>query len=146
MKRFNLEVIVGLFVILGLCALAYLSVRLGQLQIGQGNTYDLTAVFPTVAGLREGATVEIAGVQVGRVQDIHLDDYAAAVILRIDKQVQLQEDAIASIRTRGLIGEKYVRVSPGGSERLLTAGGRIREVEPPIDIETLIGHFIQGKL
>ena len=146
MKRFNLEVIVGLFVILGLCALAYLSVRLGQLQIGQGNTYDLTAVFPTVAGLREGATVEIAGVQVGRVQDIQLADYAAAVTLRIDKQVQLQEDAIASIRTRGLIGEKYVRVSPGGSERLLTAGGRLREVEPPIDIETLIGHFIQGKL
>ena len=146
MKRFNLEVIVGLFVILGLCALAYLSVRLGQLQIGQGNTYDLTAVFPTVAGLREGATVEIAGVQVGRVQDIQLADYAAAVTLRIDKQVQLQEDAIASIRTRGLIGEKYVRVSPGGSDRLLTAGGRLREVEPPIDIETLIGHFIQGKL
>ena len=146
MKRFNLEVIVGLFVILGLCALAYLSVRLGQLQIGQGNTYDLIAVFPTVAGLREGATVEIAGVQIGRVQDIQLADYAAAVTLRIDKQVQLQEDAIASIRTRGLIGEKYVRVSPGGSERLLTAGDRLREVEPPIDIETLIGHFIQGKL
>ena len=104
------------------------------------------AVFPTVAGLREGATVEIAGVQVGRVQDIKLADYAAAVTLRIDKQVQLQEDAIASIRTRGLIGEKYVRITPGGSDRLLTAGGRLREVEPPIDIETLIGHFIQGKL
>ena len=146
MKRFNLEVTVGLFVVLGLCALAYLSVRLGQLQVGRGNTYDLTAVFPTVAGLREGATVEIAGVQVGRVQDISLADYTAVVTLRLDKQVKLQDDAIASIRTRGLIGEKYVRITPGGSERLLTAGGRIREVEPPIDIETLIGHFIQGKL
>jgi len=146
MKRFNLEVTVGLFVVLGLCALAYLSVRLGQLQVGRGNTYDLTAVFPTVAGLREGATVEIAGVQVGRVQDIKLADYAAVVTLRLDKQVKLQDDAIASIRTRGLIGEKYVRITPGGSERLLAAGGRIREVEPPIDIETLIGHFIQGKL
>jgi len=146
MKRFNLEVTVGLVVVLGLCALAYLSVRLGQLQVGRGNTYDLTAVFPTVAGLREGATVEIAGVQVGRVQDIKLADYAAVVTLRLDKQVKLQDDAIASIRTRGLIGEKFVRITPGGSERLLTAGGRIREVEPPIDIETLIGHFIQGKL
>ena len=146
MKRFNLEVTVGLFVVLGLCALAYLSVRLGQLQIGQGNTYDLTAVFPTVAGLRMGATVEVAGVRIGRVQDINLAEYAAVVILRLDKQVQLQEDAIASIRTRGLIGEKYVRITPGGSERLLAAGERIREVEPPIDIETLIGHFIQGKL
>jgi phospholipid/cholesterol/gamma-HCH transport system substrate-binding protein len=146
MKRFNLEVTVGLFVVLGLCALAYLSVRLGQLQIGRGNTYDLTAVFPTVAGLREGATVEIAGVQVGRVQDIKLADYAAVVTLRLDKKIPLQDDAIASIRTRGLIGDKYVRITPGGSERLLTAGGRIREVEPPIDLETLIGHFIQGKL
>jgi len=146
MKRFNLEVTVGLFVVLGLCALAYLSIRLGQLQIGRGNTYDLTAVFPTVAGLREGATVEVAGVQVGRVRDIQLADYAAAVTLRLDKKLQLQDDAIASIRTRGLIGEKYVRITPGGSERLLTAGGRIREVEPPIDLETLIGHFIQGKL
>jgi len=146
MKRFNLEVTVGLFVVLGLCALAYLSVRLGQLQIGRGNMYDLTAVFPTVAGLRVGATVEIAGVQIGRVQDISLAEYAAVVTLRVNKQVKLQDDAIASIRTRGLIGEKYVKITPGGSERLLTAGGRIREVEPPIDIETLIGHFIQGKL
>lgn len=146
MKRFNLEVTVGLFVVLGLCALAYLSVRLGELQIGRGKTYDLTAVFPTVAGLRVGAIVEVAGVQIGRVQDINLADYAALVTFRVDKQVQLQEDAIASIRTRGLIGEKYVRITPGGSERLLAAGGRIREVEPPIDIETLIGHFIQGKL
>jgi len=146
MKRFNLEVTVGLFVVLGLCALAYLSVRLGQLQIGRGNTYDLTAVFPTVAGLRVGATVEVAGVQIGRVQDINLAEYSAALTLRVDKQVQLQEDAMASIRTRGLIGEKYVRITPGGSERFLAAGGRIREVEPPIDIETLIGHFIQGKL
>lgn len=146
MKRFNLEVTVGLFVVLGLCALAYLSIRLGQLQIGQGRTYDLTAVFPSVAGLRVGATIEIAGVQVGRVHDINLTNYTAVVTLRLEKQVQLQEDAIASIRTRGLIGEKYVSITPGGSERLLTAGGRIREVEPPIDVETLIGRFIQGKL
>ena len=146
MKRFNLEVTVGLFVVLGLCALGYLSVRMGQLQIGPGRTYDLSAVFPTVAGLRVGATVEVAGVQVGRVHDINLADYAAVVTLRLEKQVQLQEDAIASIRTRGLIGEKYVSITPGGSDRLLKAGGRIREVEPPIDIETLIGRFIQGKI
>jgi phospholipid/cholesterol/gamma-HCH transport system substrate-binding protein len=80
------------------------------------------------------------------VQDIKLENYAADVTLRIDKHVQLQEDAIASIRTRGLIGEKYVRITPGGSDHLLGPGGRIREVEPPIDIETLIGQYIQGKL
>ena len=146
MRRFHLEVTVGLFVIIGLCALAYFSVRLGKVQLGRGNTYDLSAVFPSIAGLRVGATVEIAGVQVGRVQDIALVDYNATVTLRLAKGVMLQEDAIASVRTRGLIGEKYVSITPGGSDRLLTAGGRIREVEPPIDIETLIGRFVQGKL
>jgi len=146
MKRFNLEVTVGLFVALGLGALAYLSIHLGQLQIGGGNTYELTAIFPTVAGLRVGASVEVAGVKIGRVQSIGLDEYSAMVTLRLEKQVAVQDDAIASIRTRGLIGEKYVKLTPGGSERLLTAGGRIREVEPPVDFETLIGHFIQGKL
>jgi len=146
MKRFNLEVTVGLFVVLGLCALGYLSIRLGQLQIGQGHTYDLSAVFPSVSGLRVGAAVEIAGVKIGRVQDINLANYAAVVTLRLEQQVQLQEDAIASIRTRGLIGERYVSITPGGSDRLLKAGGRIREVEPPLDIESLIGRFIQGKI
>jgi phospholipid/cholesterol/gamma-HCH transport system substrate-binding protein len=146
MKRFNLEVTVGLFVILGLAALAYLSVKLGQLQIGGGNTYTLTAVFSTIAGLQPGAGVEVAGVQIGRVDTISLQDYEARVTLRLDASVQLQEDSIASIRTRGLIGEKYVRITPGGSEKLLHDGGRIREVETPLDFEDLIGQFIQGKL
>jgi phospholipid/cholesterol/gamma-HCH transport system substrate-binding protein len=146
MKRFNLEVTVGLFVVLGLAALAYLSVKLGQLQIGGGNTYTLTAVFSTIAGLQPGAGVEIAGVQIGRVDAISLQDYEAQITLRLDATVQLQEDSIASIRTRGLIGEKYVRITPGGSEKLLSDGDRIREVETPLDFEDLIGQFIQGKL
>jgi phospholipid/cholesterol/gamma-HCH transport system substrate-binding protein len=146
MKRFGVEATVGLFVVLGVLALAYLSVQLGQLQIMQGGTYTVTTVFPTVAGLRVGARVEIAGVQIGRVQKIALEDFAAVVHLRLVKQVQLQEDAIASIRTRGLIGEKYMRLTPGGSERLIPAGGSIREVETPVDYEDLIGQFIQGKL
>lgn len=146
MKRFNLEVTVGLFVVLGLAALAYLSVKLGQLQIGGGNTYTLTAIFSTIAGLQPGAGVEIAGVQIGRVDTIGLQDYEAQVTLRLDASVKLQEDSIASIRTRGLIGEKYIRITPGGSEKLLADGGRIREVETPLDFEDLIGQFIQGKL
>jgi phospholipid/cholesterol/gamma-HCH transport system substrate-binding protein len=146
MKRFNLEITVGLFVVLGLAALAYLSIKLGQIQIGSGNTYTLTAVFSTVAGLQPGAGIEVAGVQIGRVEKIDLQDFEAKVTLRLDTSVQLQEDAIASIRTRGLIGEKYVRITPGGSERLIPAGGRIREVETPLDFEDLIGQFIQGKL
>ena len=146
MKRFGVEATVGLFVVLGVLALAYLSVQLGQLQFMQGGTYDVTAIFSTVAGLREGARVEIAGVQIGRVQQIVLENFQAMVHMRLDTRVQLQEDTIASIRTRGLIGEKYVRLSPGGAERLIPAGGRIREVETPVDFEDLIAQFIQGKI
>ncbi|MGQ4807362.1 Intermembrane phospholipid transport system binding protein MlaD [Candidatus Entotheonellaceae bacterium PAL068K] len=146
MKRFNLEVTVGLFVILGLLALGYLSIKLGQLQLGGGHTYTLTAVFPTVAGLKLAAKVEIAGVPIGQVAAIHLEDFEAVVTMRLDDKVRLQEDAIASIRTQGLIGEKYIRLSPGGSERLIPPGGRLREVEAPVDLEDLVGRFIQGKI
>jgi len=146
MRRFDIEASVGLFLVLGVLALAYLSVQFGQIRIMQGGTYTVTAIFPTVAGLRVGSGVDIAGVQIGRVQDIALHDFDALVHMRIDKQVHLQEDTIASIRSRGLIGEKYIRLTPGGSERLIPMGGRIREVETPVDFEDLIAQFIQGKL
>lgn len=146
MRRFNIEVTVALFVIVGLCALGYLMVRLGNVQLWRGAMYDLTAVFPSTAGLRSGATVDIAGVKIGWVTTIALHDYDAVVTLRLDNRIRLQEDAVASIRTRGVLGDKYVLITPGDSERLLRPGERIREVEPPIDIETLIGRFIQGKL
>ena len=146
MKRFNLEVAVGMFVILGMLALGYLSIKLGQLQLGAGNTYTVTAVFPTVAGLQPAAAVEVAGVPIGQVEEIRLEDYEAVVTLRLDKSVRLQEDAIVSIRTRGLIGEKFIRITPGGSDRLIPAGGRLREVETPLDFEDLIARFIQGKI
>ncbi|GIX46428.1 MAG: outer membrane lipid asymmetry maintenance protein MlaD [Candidatus Tectimicrobiota bacterium] len=146
MQRFNLEVTVGLFVALGLLALGYLSIKLGGVQIGGGSSYTLTAVFPTVAGLKPGAPVEIAGVQVGRVERIRLQNYEAVVTLRLDAAVPVQEDAIVSIKTRGLIGEKYVRITPGAAERTLPPGGRIREVETPLDFEDIIAQFIQGKL
>jgi phospholipid/cholesterol/gamma-HCH transport system substrate-binding protein len=146
MKQFNLEIAVGLFVILGILALGYLSIKLGRIGFGQSDTYALTAVFPTVAGLQSGAPVEVAGVSVGRVERISLQDYEAVVTMRLDKDVQLQEDAIASIRTRGLVGEKFIRITPGGSDRLIPPGGRLREVETPLDFEDLIGRFIQGKI
>jgi phospholipid/cholesterol/gamma-HCH transport system substrate-binding protein len=146
MKQFNLEVSVGVFVILGLLALGYLSIRLGEIQINAGNTYTVTAVFPTVAGLKPAAPVEVAGVPIGQVDDIRLEEYEAVVVLRLEKGIRLQEDAIVSIRTRGLIGEKFIRITPGGSERLIPAGGRLREVETPLDFEDLIGRFIQGKI
>ncbi len=145
MRRVALEVVVGLFLLVGIFALAYISVRLGQMQVFGFTGYTVYAEFPTVGGLKEGASVEIAGVKVGQVEDISLVEYDARVTLRIDNGVELQEDTIASIRTKGLIGEKYMRLSPGASDEIIPAGGKIHETEPPIDIEELIGSFIFGK-
>ena len=146
MQRFNLEITVGLFVVLGLLALGYLSVQLGQIPIGSGDSYSVSAIFSNVAGLRRGAMVEIAGVRVGRVEHIVLEDYEALVTMRIDSEVELQEDSIASIKTSGLIGEKFIRLTPGGSDKVIGPNGRIRDVESPLDFEEIIGQFIQGKL
>jgi phospholipid/cholesterol/gamma-HCH transport system substrate-binding protein len=146
MNRFNLEISVGVFVLLGLMAMAYISVRLGQLPWGGSGSYQVTATFSNVGGLQRGADVDIAGVKVGRVDKIALDDYQAVVTLSVESSIELQEDAIASIKTRGLVGEKYLRITPGGSDQLISPGGRIREVETPLDFEEVIGQFIQGKI
>ena len=146
MERTKVNVAVGLFLVLGILALAYLSIRLGRVSFLGGAGYLLSADFPSVGGLKAGSSVEIAGVQVGRVESIGLADYQARVLLRLDRSVQIQEDSIASIKTKGLIGEKYVRISPGGSEKIIPANGRIREVEPPVDLEDLISKYIFGKV
>ena len=146
MKQLRLEAVVGLFVIVGLGCLAYLSVQMARVQLFGSNMYTLTAVFPTVSGLRSGASVEIAGVTVGHVQRVELDGFDAVVTMRVHKDVQLSKDAIVSIRTRGLIGEKYLRVSQGADDRTIPAGGRVREVEPPLDFEEMIAQLIQGKI
>ena len=146
MKQLRLEAVVGLFVIVGLGCLAYLSVQMARVQLFGSNMYTLTAVFPTVSGLRSGASVEIAGVTVGHVQSVELDGFDAVVAMRVRKDVELSKDAIVSIRTRGLIGEKYLRVSQGADDRTIPAGGRVREVEPPLDFEEMIAQLIQGKI
>ena len=146
MKQLRFEAVVGLFVVVGLGCLAYLSVQMARVQLFGSNMYTLTAVFPTVSGLRSGASVEIAGVSVGHVQRVELDGFDAVVTMRVHKDVQLSKDAIVSIRTRGLIGEKYLRVSQGADDRTIPAGGRVREVEPPLDFEEMIAQLIQGKI
>ena len=108
--------------------------------------YKVTVDFPSVGGLKAGSTVEIAGVEIGRVDSIGLDNYQARVILRVQKGIKLQEDSIASIKTKGLIGEKYVRISPGGSDKIIPPGGKIREVEAPVDFEELLSKYIFGKV
>jgi len=146
MGRSRVELGVGIFVILGLLGLAYLSINLGRVQFLGGGGYLVNADFPTVGGLKSGSSVEIAGVEIGRVEDIGLSDYQAHVQLRINHGVKLQEDSIASIKTKGLIGEKYIRISPGGSEKLIQPNGKIREVEAPVDLEELISKYVFGKV
>jgi phospholipid/cholesterol/gamma-HCH transport system substrate-binding protein len=146
MKRSRLDLAVGVFVLVGLLAFGWLSVKLGRVDLFGAASYQVTAVFPSAGGLKVGSSVEIAGVDVGKVTRIRLADYQAHVVLQIDQSVQIQEDAIASIKTKGLIGERFIRISPGGSDRLIPPGGRLTEVEPPVDFEELLSKFIFGKV
>ena len=147
MRKIDLELIVGIFVLIGIIALGYISIKLGKMEWVGGGGYQVTAVFPSVAGLKVGALVEIAGVEVGRVKSLNLDeDYQARVVLDIDWEVKLQEDSIASIKTKGLLGEKYVEILPGGADEIIENGGKIQDTEPPIDLEELISKFIFGKV
>lgn len=146
MSETRTELIVGIFVLIGLAALAYLSVRLGKLEFIGSSGYRVTADFDSASGLKPGAAVEIAGVEVGRVERIGLDKYRARVALRIVDGVVLQDDAFVSIKTKGLIGEKFVRITPGGSDKIVKDGDRLRETESPIELEELVAKFIHGKL
>lgn len=146
MRRSTLDLAVGVFVLLGLVALGWLSVRFGRVDLLGTHRYEVVADFPSVGGLKPGSIVEIAGVEIGRVERVTLADYQARVVMSIQPDVKLQEDSIASIKTRGLIGEKFIRISPGGSERLIGPRGRITEVEPPVDFEELLSKYVFGKI
>lgn len=148
MKNGKLNTIVGVFVLIGILCLVYLSVKLGKLELFDGGHYQLRADFDSVAGLKEGATVEIAGVQVGHVDRITLEPQTARarVHLALSRDVKLQEDVIASVRTRGIIGDRYILLKPGGSETLLGPGGAIRETEGAVDLEEMISKYVHGQV
>ncbi len=144
MRKFDLELAVGIFMIAGMVCLAYLTIKLGQLEVLGDKGYEIQAVFSSSGGLKTGSSVVIAGVEVGRVKKVILDDYQARVTMSVPLEVKIQEDAIASIKTKGLIGEKYVEISPGGLDENLEPGGVIRDTQPPIDIEQLISKYVFG--
>jgi len=146
MKKIDLELIVGIFVIAGIICLGYLSVRIAKMDVFSENGYELYAVFSDIGGLKEGSSVLIAGMEVGKVKSITMDDYEAKVLLSMTNDIKIQEDAIASIKTRGLIGEKYLAITPGGSDVLLSPGERIRDTMPALDVEELISNFAFGKI
>ncbi|HCS13205.1 MAG: outer membrane lipid asymmetry maintenance protein MlaD [Zetaproteobacteria bacterium CG06_land_8_20_14_3_00_59_53] len=134
---------VGLFVFVGLAGMFYMALKLGEVG-GLGTSgYHLTAVFDDVGGVRAGADVMIAGVVVGRVDDVHLNERDRAQIsMRINDNIKITSDAIASIRTKGIIGDRFIRVGQGGDDVLLKDGDSIEETEPAINLEDLVSKYI----
>lgn len=146
MKTSYLEFIVGVFLAIGIVCLALLSVKVARRDFFTGEGYEVQAVFSNCSGLRTGSSVMIAGVEVGRVKQIALQDYEARVKMMIHSDVAIQKDAIASIKTKGLIGEKFVELSPGAAEEKIAPGGMIRDTEPAMDMESLISKFVHGNV
>lgn len=146
MEKGKLELVVGVFVLVGLVCLGYLSIKLGKLEVIGGNLYEIDAQFDSASGLKAGATVEIAGVEVGRVKSITLKDDRAMVKLAVDNGTKLYTDTIASIKTRGIIGEKFLTLSPGGGGDPLKPGDMIRDTESGLDLEELVSQYVHGKV
>jgi len=146
MKQAGLEFVVGVFIIAGIVSLGFISTKYAKMEVFGDTGYQLTAIFPNIGGLKKGAQVEIAGVKIGRVKDITLDNYRARVIVTINNTVQIPDDAIARIKTKGLLGEKYIDIVPGGSDTMLEKNDVIRDTQPPVDIEDLISKFVFGKV
>ncbi len=138
------QFIVGLFGLAGIAALAILSFRLGNLSLFPPPSYTLYANFDDVSGLKSGDSVQIAGVSVGKVVAISLKDDRAHVALQIQKGVPVDSDAIASVMTSGIIGDKYVSISPGAGERMLKNGDTIRLTQSAFVLEKAIGQLISG--
>jgi len=142
MRRVSVELIVGSFVVIALVLFAYFTMRIGSLDALGGSGYELTARFADAGSLKKGAAVVIAGVPIGRVRQITLENYQANVVLGISGDVKIQEDAIATVKTRGLLGDALVDISPGGSEVHLAPGQQIRETEPALDLYALVAKYI----
>jgi phospholipid/cholesterol/gamma-HCH transport system substrate-binding protein len=147
-KQTRLELFVGIFVLLGLAAVAYLTMKLGSGSLVGGNTYLIEARFSNAGGLHSGSSVLVAGVTVGRVEGVRIDpaDYSAIATLRIPTELRLPTDSMASIRTSGLIGDKYVFLSPGADDTYLKPGTRITMTESSVDLESLIGKMAFGSV
>jgi phospholipid/cholesterol/gamma-HCH transport system substrate-binding protein len=145
----KLEIMVGTFMLIGILCLGYVSIKLGKMELAGGDFYSVTASFDSVSGLKPGARVEIAGVEVGKVDRISLDAKTgdrALAYLKIKTGVKITDDVIASVRTSGIIGDKFIKLRPGGSDNYLKNNDKIRETESAIDIEELVSKFIHGKV
>lgn len=148
MRHSKIELLVGLFVLMGIAAIAYLTMKLGTGSLIGGDTYEVEARFTNAGGLNQGSSVMVAGVFVGRVEAVRIDpdDYSAIATLRISSGIQLPTDTMASIKTTGLIGDKHIALAPGADETYLEAGSRIIMTESAVDLESLIGKMAFGSV
>lgn len=148
MKKYSIETIVGIFVVIGLVCVAYMTIKLGKVSLLGDNYYSLYANFSSVSGLRVGNPIEIDGIEVGRVENLIFDQekQTAVAVLKIRKDIKVYDDAGASIKTAGLIGDKFINIEPGGGGQILKPGGRISETNAPIDIEELISKYAFGDI
>jgi phospholipid/cholesterol/gamma-HCH transport system substrate-binding protein len=148
MKKYAMETTVGIFLVFGLLCIGYMTVKLGHVSFLSDNSYSLFARFTSVTGLRVGSSVHILGIEVGRVERLTMDqkDQKAVVEIRIQEGIKIYDDAIASIKTEGLIGDQYLSIDPGGAGAPLTPGGSITETQPAIDVADLIGKYAFGEV
>jgi phospholipid/cholesterol/gamma-HCH transport system substrate-binding protein len=148
MKNTKLELSVGIFVLLGLAAIAYLTIKFGMGSLMGGDTYLIETRFANAGGVHPGCSVLMSGVTVGRVEGVRMDpsDYSAIVTLRLTSGLHLPTDSMASVKTSGLIGDKYIALSPGADDAFLKPGARITMTESAVDLESLIGKMAFGSV
>jgi phospholipid/cholesterol/gamma-HCH transport system substrate-binding protein len=146
MKKYSKETLVGIFVVIGLICITYMTINLGNVGFLGENTYTLTAKFSTVTGLRVGNPINMLGMEIGRVAKFEMDqeDQVAIVTLEVNKGIDIYDDAIASIKTEGLIGDKFISIDAGGGGDLLANGDSITETESPTDIMELVSKYAFG--
>jgi phospholipid/cholesterol/gamma-HCH transport system substrate-binding protein len=146
-KKYYMETIVGLFVVVGLACVGYLSVKLGNIPLFRENTYTLYARFASVTGLRVGGSVQVFGIEVGNVSLLFIDNdrQVAVVGMNIKKNVRIYSDATATISTMGLIGDTYMRIDPGGAGEPMKPGDYIINTVTPPSLDQLIGQYIFGQ-
>jgi phospholipid/cholesterol/gamma-HCH transport system substrate-binding protein len=146
MKKSKTEFLVGLFVLLGVAAIIHLSIRAGSGTLLGGDTYLLETRFANAGGIHRGSSVMLSGVGVGRVEGVRMEpsDFSAIVTLRLPTALRLPTDSMASIKTSGLIGDKFIALSPGADEVFLEPGARIIDTESAVDLESLIGKMAFG--
>ena len=145
MKNRSIEFLVGSFVLFGLAAVLYLAIQVGSARFFGSDSYTVTARFSSASGVNPGSRVEIAGVRVGTVKDVLLDEFFDAIVtLELPNSLELDEDTIASVKTAGLIGDRFIDLSPGGSIFPMEPGYEIVDTESALDIETLISRFAFG--